>query len=90
MSNGVIFPTENVETLSKEEWLRVAEGLLEVGPILQEALSRMVADIPDAREIHPALDPDTFEAYVRCACAAVCYVAEFCPGECHFILTKEE
>lgn len=90
MSNNVSFPVGNSVALTREEWLQIATDLLDVGPLLQEALVRIKENVPDAGALYAALDPDTFEADVRAACAAVSWVAEFAADKCRFILVKEE
>lgn len=90
MSNDVSFPVDNSVSLNREEWLQIATDLLDVGPLLQEALVRIKKDVPDADKLYAALDPDTFEADMRAACAAVVWVAEYAADQCRFVLTKEE
>ena len=89
MSN-ISFPKENPVTLYREQWLQIATDLLEVGPLLQEAMVRIKENVPEAGELYAALDPDTFEAEIRCACAAISWVAEFAADKCYFILEGED
>ena len=81
-------PVDGTQALSREQWLQIAQDLMQVGPILQEALCKAASAYPNAAEIMPVLDPGTFEADIRCACAAIAYVAEFAADQCRFIITE--
>lgn len=90
MSNyGVYKPYDGTQALNREQWLQVAQDLLEVGPILQYSLEQTIKNYPDAADHIAALNPDTFEADIRIACAAITYVAEFAAEQCRFIIAKE-
>ena len=90
MSSGITFPVDNSETLDREDWLQIATDLLQIGPVLREVMERVSTEHPEAKELYPAMDPDTFEADMRAACVAVAYVAEFAADKCRFIPVEEE
>ena len=89
MSNIADFEKESV-ALSREDWLQVAQDLMLIGPILQEAIAKAANQYPRAAQEIPALDPEVFEADMRAACSAVAYVAEFAADKCRFIVAKED
>lgn len=89
MSNEVDFEKESV-ALSREDWLQVAQDLMMIGPMLQDAIAKAANQYPRAAQEIPALDPEVFEADLRAACSAVAYVAEFATDECRFIVVKED
>lgn len=82
-------------TLNKEQWERVANELLDAGPLIQDALAEALKNMTpeqsmDGVRIHPGIEPINFETDIRLACTAIHYVANFAPDKCRFILTKED
>ena len=89
MSNAVDFEKEPV-ALSRDAWLQVAQDLMQIGPILQDAIAKAANQYPRAAQEIPVLDPEVFEADMRAACSAVAYVAEFAADKCLFVVVKED
>lgn len=76
--------------LNREEWLHIQMDLLQVGPYIQASFDEITRKHPEFVALIPALDPITFEADVRAACAAISWVAEFAADKCLFIPVEEE
>ena len=89
MSNIEDMIDESV-ALDKEDWLQIVQDLMEIGPILKACISDASKRYPDLMHQVSAMDPETFEADIRAACAAMSYVAEFAADKCRFIVVKEE
>ena len=72
-------------TLSKQEWLDLAERMTEAGRYMQAILLRINGD---GRGVEDANDCG---ADFACAIAAIHYVAQFAPDKCVFgVLEKED
>lgn len=89
MSDAEIIMDDAV-TLDKAEWQQIIQDLLGIGPVLQQCIAETVKKFPDITSELPAMDPVTFEADIRAACAAAAYVAEFAADKCQFIPVQEE
>ena len=82
----------NPITLAKEQWESVANELLDAGPIIQDSLRRAKANNADKQEfyqLHPGINPETFEADIRLACTAIIYVANFATDKCRLVVMEE-
>lgn len=82
----------NPITLTKEQWESVANELLDAGPIIQDSLRRAKANNADKQEfyqLHPGINPETFEADIRLACTAIIYVANFATDKCRLVVMEE-
>lgn len=89
MSSPENVPVGSV-ALEKEDWLQIIDDFLAIGPYLKASFTEVVKRHPEAIGMMPALDPETFEADVRAACAAMAYVAEFATDKCLFVPVEEE
>lgn len=87
MSNNI---QNGAVALDREEWLKIQMDMLQVGPYIQASFEDITRKHPEYVDLVPALDPITFEADVRAACAAIAWVAEFAADKCLFIPIEEE
>lgn len=77
---------KSVQTLTTEQWQSVADGLLDVAPVMQEGLEHSIKAHPEL--IGTAFDPAVFEANVRAAVTAIFYVVAFGADKCKFAIVE--
>lgn len=80
-----------IERLSPEEWRDVAESLLNIAPLICEALIVFGKQHPKAQgEIKGSIyDPDVFTANISAAVSAVSYVSVYAHDKCKFIILPD-
>lgn len=88
-SSPEAFISSKANTLTKEDWQGVAEGLLEAGPYLVKICEEMVKKNKEVARIVPALSPATMEGYLQAAVCACAYVGEFAADQVKFLLVKD-
>lgn len=81
---------DGVVALDREEWMDIQTDLLQIGPYIQASFEDISKKHPEVVALIPAMDPITFEADIRAACAAIAWVAEFAADKCLFIPMEEE
>ena len=90
MSNTAANIPEDAVALDREDWMQIMEDLLEIGPYIHASIEEIATKHPETMHMISAMDPETFEADLRAACAAIAYVAEFAADKCLFVPIKEE
>ncbi|MBQ9742026.1 MAG: hypothetical protein IJV91_13930 [Kiritimatiellae bacterium] len=80
-----------IERLSPEEWRDVAESLLDIAPLMREALVAFGKQHPEAQdEIKGSIyDPDVFTANISAAVSAVSYVSMYAHDKCNFVILPD-
>ncbi len=83
------FTSSNANTLTKEDWQEVADGLLEAWPYLVKICEEMVKQNKEVVRIVPALSPASMEGYLHAAICACAYVGEYAADKVKFLLVKD-
>lgn len=83
------FISSKANTLTKEDWQGVADGLLEAGPYLVKICEEMVKKNKEVAQIVPSLSPATMEGYLHAAVCACAYVGEYAADQVKFLLVKD-
>ncbi|MBR3741443.1 MAG: hypothetical protein IKN04_13485 [Clostridia bacterium] len=88
-SSPEAFLSSKANTLTKEDWQGVADGLIEAGPYLVKICEEMAKNNKEVARIVPALSPSTMEAYLHAAVVACAYVSEYAADQVKFLLVKD-